>query len=550
MKNLLAISLIALMPVVANAATVTIPGGPIEQDTHWTADNDYLLNGVVYVTDGHTLTIDPGTVIRAEDGQLENLSCLVISRGAKIHAVGTAEKPIIFTSKYDTDLTSSTDVGPFETGLWGGLLLCGKATTNNANKVQVMEGVPETWTFTNYGGDDDHDNSGEIVYVSIRHTGIVFAPNKELQGLTCCGVGDGTLIDYVESFASKDDGVEIFGGTVNLKHFVVAFCEDDCFDTDEGCRSRLQFCFAIQSNSTGNDCLTETDGGVAPEDATPFAVPQMYNCTFLGTGMNGAETETKIGLHLRDNTAGVWANNIIGDLSGQLVYIETPSSGEGSVDRVADGSLVWKNNIIFDVKAGNTFEAISKVKEGESAYTANMLAANANVITNPMLMSIGRTADKMLDPRPKAGSPAYSDLAAYPAGDSFFEHVNYKGAFGETNWMLGWTALDSYGFLAPAGSISVEKDSNETPATFELGQNFPNPFNPTTTISFNIMSAGQVKINVYDVLGRTIDTLVNSAMTPGVYSVTWDASSHASGTYFYTLEANGVTMTRRMLLIK
>ena len=545
-RSVIAALMISTVPAVTNAATITINSGPIDQDTHWTADNDYLLDGVVYVTEGHTLTIDPGTVIRAEDGQLEELSCLVISQGAKINAVGTSTNPIIFTSKYDTDLASSTDVGPLETGLWGGVLLCGKATTNNANTVQTMEGMPTTWTFTNYGGSDDHDDSGVLKYVSIRHTGIVFAPNKELQGLTLCAVGDGTEIDYVESYASLDDGVELFGGTVNLKHFVVAFCQDDCFDTDEGCRSKFQFCFAIQSDVTGNDCLTETDGGVAPEDALPWAKPQMYNCTFLGTGVNGAETETKVGMNLRDNTTGVWANNVIGDLSGQLVWIETPSSGEGSVDRAADGTLVMKNNVFFNINAGSTFDLIGKYNGSETNYTAVMLTANDNAITDPMLANISRTPNGSLDPRPSAGSPVFQDLAAYPADDSFFETVAYKGAFEANNWLLGWTALDDYGFLAEAGGVGVEDVASDEPTAFTLGQNFPNPFNPATTINFDITARGHVKLSVYDALGRLVDTLVDSNMTPGTYSVTWNAA----GVYFCRLEAGSTVMTRKMTYVK
>lgn len=546
MKRFALILALALAPSWANAATIEVNAGPINADTHWTADNQYLIKGGVYVTAGHTLTIDPGTVIRAEDGQLEKLSFLCISQGAKINAVGTPSKPIIFTSKYDTDLNSTDDVSPFQTGLWGGLLICGKATTNNANKVQTMEGVPATWTFTNYGGDDDHDNSGTIKYVSIRHTGIVFAPNKELQGLTLCGVGDGTTIDYVESYASKDDGVELFGGTVNIKHLVVAFCEDDGIDTDEGNRSRFQFCFVIQSAGTGNDCLTETDGGVAPEDAEPWAIPQMYNCTFLGTGMNGPATETKIGMHLRDNTAGVWANNIIGDLSGQFLYIETPSSGQGSVDRVKDGTLVFKNNIIFNVKAGSTLPAICMVKGSETAYTSNMLAANANSIEDPKIGSISRQADRNLNPIPALDGPAYYNLAAYPA-DSFFEKVTYKGAFGSNNWMLGWTALDSYGFLKQGTAVAVK---DEVPAAFSLVNNYPNPFNPSTTISFTVAKKGDVKLSVYDVTGRKVATLVNGVQTPGAYSINWNARGLGSGTFLCVLEHGGAKVSHKMTLLK
>jgi len=147
-----------------------------------------------------------------------------------------------------------------------------------------------------------------------------------------------------------------------------------------------------------------------------------------------------------------------------------------------------------------------------------------------------------------SGSPAFNNLATYPESDDFFDAVNYKGAFGYSNWALNWTALDDYGILS-GGTVEVA-EAEEIPVEFSLGQNFPNPFNPTTTISFQVLSAGTVKVNVYDILGRKVDTLVDNVLAPGTYAVSWNASDNASGTYFYTLEAGEVKLTRKMLLIK
>lgn len=540
-----------LAPVIANADQITVKGA-IDTDAHWTSNHDYLLDGPVWVTKGHTLTIDAGTVIRAEDGQLESLSCLIISQGAKIDAVGTKSNPIIFTTKYDTDLTSTEDVGPYESGFWGGILLCGYATTNNAAKVKAMEGFPETWTQVQYGGDDDHDNSGTLKYVSIRHTGIVFAPNKEMQGLTCCAVGDGTVIDYLESYASGDDGAEWFGGTVNLKHGISAFCKDDTWDTDEGYRGKWQFMFTIQSNVAGNDALRESDGAINPEDSKPYSIPQEWNCTYLGTGMTGVDTENKYGLIIRDNGGGLLGNNIIGDLSGSLMYIETPdttkaeSKGQGSIDRVKDGSLLFKNNIFFNIKAGATFEQVVIRKSGEEDIVPAMLTANNNTIEDPILNGISRDPNQGLNPIPSINGPAYKNLADYP-NDPFWDKVNYKGAFGSDNWMLGWSALDSYGFLKP-GTITAVKEN--TPIEFNAIKSCPNPFNPTTTISYSLVSGGATKLSVYDITGQKIATLVEGQMSSGMHHVLWNAKNFSSGTYIAVLENGGKTFSSKMTLLK
>lgn len=534
--------LLLAIPVAASAAVIQVTDADIAagQTVNWTNANTYVLNGFVFVDDGATLNIQAGTVIKAKPGQAESASALIVARGGKIYAEGTAQQPIIFTGEAD-DVTRTDDIDMLATKLWGGLIILGKATNNHPGGEGHIEGIPETEPRGSWGGNDDADNSGVLRYVSIRHGGSIIGANNEINGLSLGAVGSGTTIDYIEVFSNADDGFEFFGGTVNCKHLVSVFNQDDSFDTDEGYRGKGQFWFALQSDQPElADCLTEQDGGTSPEDATPFSLPNWYNMTFIATGKTGPATPTQLGMNLRDNTGGTWANCIIMDCSGRAVSVETPTSGVGSVDRLNAGDLKLINNIWYDFAAGTTFATIAK-----EAYTATHLEANANTITNPMLIGISRTNDGGLNPLPAQGSPAFSTLAAIPS-DGFFTQVNYKGAFGNTNWLKGWTALDAYGILADVTTAVA----TEAPSAFSLSQNTPNPFNPTTAITFVVPQNGAVTLSVFDMLGQQVDTLVDQIMAPGAYTVQWNGAGHATGVYFYRLEANGVSETRKMMFVK
>ncbi|MEP0009501.1 MAG: T9SS C-terminal target domain-containing protein, partial [Balneola sp.] len=232
--------LLALLFVPTTVFAQTTVTGQITTDTFWTADTEYVLDGAVFVTNGASLYIEAGTVIKAEDGQDVNATALVITRGSKIFAEGTASKPIVFTSINDNGTLDKDD-----TGEWGGVVILGKASTNNASE-KLIEGLDQIETdpaLVGYGGTDDMDNSGVMRYVSIRHTGINVGQDSgnEIQGLTLGAVGAGTTIEFIESFASADDGYEFFGGTVNTKYMISAFVEDDGFDWDQGFRGKGQF---------------------------------------------------------------------------------------------------------------------------------------------------------------------------------------------------------------------------------------------------------------------------------------------------------------------
>ncbi len=93
-------------------------------------------------------------------------------------------------------------------------------------------------------------------------------------------------------------------------------------------------------------------------------------------------------------------------------------------------------------------------------------------------------------------------------------------------------------------------DNNDIPKTFNLAQNFPNPFNPSTTVQYSVADAGLIKIAVYNVIGQEIARLVNEEKQPGTYNITFDASNLPSGIYFCRMEANDFTSTRKMILLK
>ncbi len=544
MKRCLLLSLLALAtPFAARAAEITVTDADIlpGQNVTWTADNTYILDHWVFVDSLATLTIQPGTVVKGMPGAAENSSALIVCRGGQIFAEGTAQQPIIFTSVSD-DLSRTDDI-PLETnGLWGGLIILGRATNNLVSGQGHIEGIdplePRGW----YGGTDDHDNSGVLRYVSIRHAGTEIGAGNEINGLTLGSVGDGTTIEYIEVFNNYDDGIEFFGGTVNTKYVVAAFCGDDSFDWDQGYRGKNQFWFALQGWHEAANRLAEMDGGEDPKDAQPYATPIVYNWTGIGAGAGEAFAENQ-GLKFREATGGFWSNGIMTDYTGWGVDIENKSAYD-SEEQLADGRLAVTNNIFFNIGSGTTWDAIGNNK----AYTSAALSANGNRMVDPSLGGISRTNDGKLDPRPASNGPAFeaAHVKTVPA-DNFFIQTSYVGAFGTDLWIQGWTALDAYGFLP---DIPTSVEDNAAPVAFNLGQNFPNPFNPSTTISFAVSAPGAVKLSIYDVTGQKVATLVDGVRSAGTHTAVWNAKGFASGTYLCVLENGGKSFSRKMTLLK
>ena len=219
----------------------------ITSDVTWSSDSIYVLDDRIAVESGATLTIEAGTIIKGNAGTGANATALIVAQGATLNAAGTASNPIIFTSRSDEISVSDVAAGNFASpnlsddvdGLWGGLIVLGNARISTENdtgdqlETTNIEGIPATDANGLYGGTADDDNSGTITYVSCRHGGSNIGEGNEINGITFGGVGTGTTISHIEVVATQDDGIEMFGGTVDIDNVVILNNGDDAIDTDQ-----------------------------------------------------------------------------------------------------------------------------------------------------------------------------------------------------------------------------------------------------------------------------------------------------------------------------
>jgi hypothetical protein len=404
--------------------------------TTWKKGENYLLDGFVFVNPGQTLTIEAGAIIKARTGQGENASAIIVARGATIIAEGTLEEPIIFTVEGD-DLEGSVPVEA--RGLWGGIIILGNAQLNSEFNESKIEGIPLSESRGIYGGSINNDNSGILKYVSIRHGGTNIGDDNEINGLTLGGVGSGTTIEYIEVISNEDDGFEFFGGTVNCKYLVSAFCGDDAFDFDEGYHGKGQFLVAIQAPSLG-DNLAEHDGGINPIYGEPYSIPEIYNATYIG---NGQLTSSNL-MVFSDDGGGKYYNSIFtNQLSG--IKIEYTDGANDSYSQFESENLVLANNIFYQIEGNNNSLILSAYNEsGDPLSTQqitlqNYLFSAENETYDPGII----TTETSYDITPS--EDIESNLADYP--EEWFDVVTYKGAIdpnGE-NWLHGWTLLHESG---------------------------------------------------------------------------------------------------------
>ena len=244
--------------------------GFISADETWDANDIHILKNRVVIQEGVTLTIAPGAIIKGEAGAGANASALVIARGATINAAGTADAPIIFTSIADEIALGETAGNNLDEasakGFWGGVIILGNAPTSpSTGSTEQVEGIPASVTEGNYGGPDAGDNSGVFTYVSIRFGGTNIGEGNEINGLTLGGVGNGTTINHIEVVGNTDDGIECFGGTVNIEDAIVMYQGDDAFDIDQAYSGTISnFIYIAGADS---DHGLEIDGPEGSENA-------------------------------------------------------------------------------------------------------------------------------------------------------------------------------------------------------------------------------------------------------------------------------------------
>lgn len=387
----------------------------------------YTLKGYVYFTSGATLTIPEGTIIKSDISQK---GALIIERGAKINATGSASKPIVFTS--------GKAPGSRTRGDWGGIILLGNAPTNRpTSPAPLIEGGVDR----RYGGSNPADNSGTMKYVRIEWAGIAAEPGSEINGLTLGGVGSGTTLEYIQVAYGNDDAFEFFGGTVNAKYLVSYATSDDDLDFDFGYTGKIQFAVAqrrpeIADTDPGNGVEADNDG--SGSSAQPYTRPVLSNITWIGP--NGdANTQASL------NYTNRWRRAVRFEVHNSIMmgFPKAGFSMESSATANAyntDSSL-FKNNLVHaladaykvDATAGGVISAAVVKAKAESNGCITYTDANDIMLEAPFNWD----APNYL---PKAGSPALSG-ASFTDLDGFFTSVNYRGALGTTNWLSGWASF-------------------------------------------------------------------------------------------------------------
>lgn len=455
MKRNLLLTAFAIISFLSLNAQVTI-SSDITSNTTWTKNNIYTLTGgFIYVTNNATLTIEPGTIIKG------NAATLVVTRGSKIMAEGTATQPIVFTSYQSA--------GNRNPGDWGGIILCGKAPLNDPAGERLAEGGIDPVKGL-YGGTDVNDNSGVLKYVRIEFAGVAYLPNNETNGLTMGAVGLGTTIDYVQVSYGGDDAFEWFGGTVNCKHLIANKTVDDMFDTDYGFGGRIQFAVAVSDSMVAD--ISGSNGFESDNDATgttngPITKPIFSNISVFGPmatqNSNAFNSNFKRALHLRRSTSTCTYNSIF---AGFPVGLKIDGTTTGN--NCTSGTLQFKNNII----AGCPTPLDSTTLTFGMAAWFN--AGGNSVLSTPQgLQAIAPTNYTNPNFLLGAGSPALTgaSFSAPNLNNSFFETTTYRGAFDGTNdWTACWSNFDpqnenydvaNYGLAASATVSSVD-----TVATF------------------------------------------------------------------------------------
>lgn len=376
----------------------------LTNDTYW------LLRGAVFFQNTARLVVQPGTTVV---GETATRGTLIIDRGAQIIADGTKTAPIVFTS--------DQPVGQRARGDWGGLIINGHAPLNLPTGFGLGEGDTGA-----YGGTDPNDNSGILRYVRVEFAGIEFSPDNELNGIAFQGVGRGTIVENIQVSHNKDDGIEMFGGTVDIKRAVLTYIGDDSIDWTFGWSGRLQFA-VVQQRADNADRGIEADNNGNNNDLLPRSNPTIYNITLLGDRSTTYGPESTNGMTLREGTAGTIRNAIVYGFKGNGIQVSTSAT----LAQAASGALSVANTILFN----NGTNLHSSTVAGIQRHAGGTLT-----IVDPQIIAPATHTAPVF--RPATGSPAMTLAFAVPPNDGFFEIARFIGALSDTieeDWTLGWT---------------------------------------------------------------------------------------------------------------
>lgn len=522
-------------------------------------DTVYILTGWYFVDSTATIVIPAGTLIL---GDSASGGTLIIRRGAKIIANGTATQPIVFTSRKPAGFRVPGD--------WGGVIILGSAPTNKPTTQQIEGGfgsIPNT--NAQYGGSNPDDSSGVFRYVRIEFAGIAFSTDNEINGFTLGGVGRRTVISHVQVSLANDDDFEFFGGTVDAKYLISWRCLDDTYDTDFGYAGRLQFIYAkrdpniFDASAAGSSNGFESDNeSNAPFTAIPRTSARISNATIIGPAVDSAAANTlnakwtSSAMLRRATELSIYNSVIVGYRDG--INIRDTLTQRAALDgrlQIRNTSLAASRSIVVASSSPSTgnipgFDPVAWYTTG-----TNNRGGSARQALDVGLTAAAFTLGTANNPIPLPTSELATAGAALDgrlAGDSWFTATSYRGAFDPSlarnqQWDAGWANYD------PQNAVyitNVKEIANNIPAAFTLEQNYPNPFNPSTTIRFSVSKNSFVTLQVFNMLGQEVASLVNQELHAGTFETVFDASALASGPYLYRLSANQSVQTRKLVLMK
>ena len=424
----------------------------------------YTLVGWIYVKEGATLTIEPGTVIKGSNKSYDGSeaatgSSIIIERGAKIMADGTVNAPIVFTSAQPKGQRKAAD--------WGGIIICGRAI-NNQGEMTIEGGVN-----ARHGGNDNNDNSGVIRYCRIEFGGYPFSTDNEINGLTLGSVGSGTTLEYIQVSCAGDDSFEWFGGNVNAKHLIAYHGWDDDFDTDNGFSGKLQFLLSVRHTriaDTSNSNSFESDNNADGSTNEPYTTCVFSNVTIVGPlgqdenfvndnsyidGLSwGEDAGIKTGIfqsamQIRRNSRLSCFNSVA---MGYPVGLILENDKGSTTTTWADNGNLKLMNIIF---AGMNITGADANQKTDGTWTGDVSADyfTKEGLNNAVLNNIADL--KLKQPNSLLSSPNWGPIAGSPLlgvanfDDALlqgFDKVTYTGAFASDtdadNWTKSWANFD------------------------------------------------------------------------------------------------------------
>jgi len=547
-------------PVMANASAANCGAGdvPLVVSTNVTTNTTWsgtvILQQPIFVKNGAILTILPGTIVRGQPRTAAVAAgvtagtpgALIVTNNGRIIADGSPTNSIIMTTAAvdnngpggvggpdgvpdnddgnafldpwapgDLFLDNNCGTAPLaplaadgtaNVNRWGGLVISGNAPNNTADGIFQVEGLTVPGfplADAECGGNEPHDNSGRLQYVSIRHAGDEIGNSNELNGLTMCSVGDGTKISNVEVYANFDDGFEWFGGTVNGDHLFVTFAGDDSFDIDLGYTGVNQFLFTIQNffdqdsgaafGTGSSDKAGEWDGDNFDEgaldvclraDGTPCPFPgaDFFNLTVIGSTPDGAQDSTSFdptganrGPQIRHCGASRLFNSVVlntgtaegFDVDGTMPGGTACSAGHNVTDHTTAGYIALVCSTLDDVAALGATETTASTNGNSLSLLLGAAAASANSV-NPATFDIvnddttfdtvgvaGKLAASLktspINPRLVTGGLGRPNAGCALPPSPLDTSAVYRGAFAigaPSLWTTGWTALNQGGLLA------------------------------------------------------------------------------------------------------